>query len=577
MIGQLRPNERAYGEVSLSVPSQEGYLILYADVAGEVTESNEVHNWKSQDFAGYADLVIENFQYHQETSQYSMVVRNVGNLSSTPTQLGAYLSFHETREPIEAVYSDILFNVPALEPGNTSETMWTSMGWKPPSSTGETWLYFAVDANDLVHERDEENNSTSPLWQAGSGQGNEKPDLIPDLWGFSPDIWPDPEPLAAPDVEISRLIATSGSLGFRVRAEVGSTPIQATFEGVFSEDNIYGNADDLLWLNLPLTISETLDTTFMLQGKYPQAFSKDYVRLKVSTNISESSALNNTAYTRLSLPNRMAVHSVTNQSNVACGPSTVAVYMSRDTNLFVSPNDDLICLYLHPGFNFGGTDAGPMIAYDGEFMDNFAPLEDWFMKFVVDATNAIDEADETNNVLVVDADPSNYSGPMMPRGLPPLPNPGPGTFNSSVTSHPTAAVHQVSLTSVEGSGLIDIAFQFENQSDQAIPIDNLSIFANDDLSLDTGAKLVFSSMLVGDIRGETRFPSLLPEYGNTQTTRYRLRIPDSLVGTPYKLIFVINGKKVIKTGDSELDPHPYLYFDQPDTRILGTVEPFGGQ
>lgn len=575
-IGHVQPgwNERVYGQTTLSVPANEGYLILYADVANEVVERNEVHNWKSQDFAGYADLTVQSFSYNASTGQYTITVKNEGNLPSQATQVGAYLSFHETGEPNEAVHSEILFSVPSLGAGWTSEPMKTPIGWEPPSSNEDTWLFFAIDPGDVVHESDEFNNATTPQWIAGTGQGNAKPDLIPDQWGFTASIWPATQVLTAPDVEVSELQATNGTgfVWWRIRGKAGESPIEAHVEGLFSDDAQFGNADDINWLDQNITITNSFDS-YYLQYLYN---AKDHVRIKVTTNTAESSALNNTAYTRFSLPDRMAVHAVTNQSNVSCGPSTTAVYMSQDNNPVVSPNDDLISLYIHPGFNLGGTDPGHMIAYDSDFMDTFSPLDGWYLKFVVDATDAINESDETNNVLVVDANPDNYQGPLMPAGLPPLPNPGPGTFTSSLTSPGTQAVHQVSLSSVSGTGLVDIAFRLQNQNDQAFPIDNLSIFAASDFGLDKDAKLVFSSMLAGDAQGEKRFPSSIPSFGSTNLTQYRLRIPDALAESPYKLIFVANGEKVIDTSDGNLDPHPYIYFDRPETRIIGIVEPNNG-
>ena len=246
--------------------------------------------------------------------------------------------------------------------------------------------------------------------------------------------------------------------------------------------------------------------------------------------------------------------------------------MSRDNLPEVSSADDLIALYLQPGFTHGGTDVGHMIAYDAPFMDTFGPLDGWTMKFVVDSLDAIDEADETNNVLVVDPDPTRYGGPWLPRGRPPLPDPQDGTFSSQeMTIDRTTAVTQVLATSflpTAVEGLYDVAFKLENRNKDALTLTNLNIFAAYDFGLKGKTALVFSSALVGDATGARAIPSAIPAQGETGVTTYRLRVPRAFREGQYKLVFVANAH--VKTS---AEGATLLNMSEPGTRILGTIEP----
>jgi hypothetical protein len=76
-------------------------------------------------------------------------------------------------------------------------------------------------------------------------------------------------------------------------------------------------------------------------------------------------------------------------------------------------------------------------------------------------------------------------------------------------------------------------------------------------------------MLVGDAEGTVDHPTQVPSYGTSSASQYRLRIPQNLVGTPYKLIFVANG---MAYDHREGDP-VYLNFDGVQTKIMGILEP----
>ena len=573
-------NERVQAFASLILPDQEGYLIVVADVANQIVESDE-ENWKSQSFAGYADLAIDSATYDAASDTWSVAVVNQGELSSQASEIGLLVDFQDQfRYSALPVWLNA-FQIPSLRPGEISATFQTPAGWAPPASNRDTWLFFVVDHWNQIHERDETNNSAAPFYLPGTGQNDGKPDLIPDVWGFTHEIWPEPTALTAPDVAVSEfhayLMTFPGSLkpvqgSLRLRVAVGTTPIQVQLQVIASTDPHFGSSDDVLLRDLSMTFTESQDLIVPITASINFNPPKDYLRVIATADVSETRVTNNSADTRFSLPDVMAVHSVTNQSNVGCGPSTVAVYMSQDSLPQISSQDDLISLYLNPGFSFGGTQAGHMIDYGPEFMDLFQPLSDWTMKFAVDILDAVDESDETNNVLVTNPDPSAYTGSWLPGGLPPLPNPGPGAgYVAGPGIDQSTAVTQVlpeAYLPLDDTALYDLRFKFKNNGKSALAIDNLSIFASPDFGL-KNASLVFSSMLVGDAQGNKSFPTSVPASGESGLGQYTIRIPQNLMGTPYKLIFVVNG---IVYDHRESDPI-YLNFDGTDTRIMGILDP----
>jgi len=84
------------------------------------------------------------------------------------------------------------------------------------------------------------------------------------------------------------------------------------------------------------------------------------------------------------------------------------------------------------------------------------------------------------------------------------------------------------------------------------------------------------TLLVGDAEGNKTLPSSIPAFGSTGTLSYRLRIPERYTQGPFKLIFVAKRERVVGNHDGDLDPYPYLYYDRPETRVLGFVEPNNG-
>lgn len=562
-------NNPVEGTVDLVIPNQSGYIIVVADVDNEVVEANE-QNWRSQSFLGYADLVIQNATYNSTTKRYSMTVRNIGNLASTATDVRSYVDFTDQFDPTSAFFVSTHFSIPALAPGQATATLTTVSNWVPPTSNLNTYLFFVVDVTDTIHERDENNNVTTPFLINGTGQGNAKPDLVPDQWGFTHDYWAAGPPLVAPDFEVSHSRVQYPYFYSKIRYNLGLVPPNWAVEVRFSGDNVFGNADDevLPMDGWPLT-GDSGSYGISYTGHYPSSIAhKKNIRFRLTSDIPESSATNNTEYTTADLPYVMACHSVTNQTSVGCGPSTVAVFMSRDFETTVSPSDVLVGLYLDTGFAFAGSHSGPMIDYNTQFMNDFSPLNGWYMKFVVDALNVIDEADETNNVLVVNPDFSAYQGSSMPRGLPPMPRPGAGTrigyreSNASQTGVTTAQYREME------TGLYRVNFRMFNNSSKSIALKNLSVFASTDMTLTANAKLISSSLLVGDSQGNMSFPASIPAYGSTSSTEYLLRVPKEFRSAPFKLIFVANAKKVEGTDLSR----PLLFFDNKDTLIIGVLD-----
>lgn len=562
-------NHPLVGSASLALTSPSGYLIVVADVDQQVVESDE-QNWRSQSFQGYVDLALEQLSYDPVAKRYRMSVRNRGELTSPASDIRAYADFGSSYQPGTSYLIGSLFALPALAPGAATATLTTPVGWAPPQSNLNTSLFFVVDAADVIHERDEINNISTPFSVLGTGQGSSKPDLIPDRWGFTHDIWPDPQPLVSPDLEIGRCRVQYPYFYCEMRGRSDSAPLNWQIEVRMSSDAIFGNADDAVFTRQggPFTGEEWQTFT----GHYPHFDPpKDQVRFRVTGSLAESRTANNTVVTRANLPDVMAVHQVANRMPVACGPTTTAVFMSRDNLTTVSSADVLVSLYLDTGFSFAGANPAPMLAYDATFMNRFAPLSGWYLKFVVDALNAVNEADETNNILVVEADPALYSGPEMPRGLPPQPAPGPGSFSNLAYVDGSAREFSVRVDAYHydpSKDLYDVSFRLQNHTAKGLALSNLSVFASADLSLNTHAVLLCSSLLVGDSAGNKGFPNSLAANASSPPVRYRLRIPSTLADKPFKLLFVANAKKV-EAGD---DKRPYLLFDHKDTRILGVLE-----
>ena len=568
---------RLTGSATLSIPSAQGYLIVRADVEDAVVESDEDNNWKAHTFAGYADLVVDGFGLDEASGRYTFRIKNIDSLTSEPTNVALFLDFQDQFHPFRsvAVWEAPL---PELAPGDTSADLVSPPGWQPPTSNRDQYLFAVADADHLVHERDETNNQSQSLLVAATGASGDKPDLLAEGWGFTRDIWPDPPTLNAPDVQIGEFAAWNAPMRrnlqgrFRLRAVVGSAPIEVAIQVMASTDPAFGSPDDVILRDFQLTLTEDTDRVLTFAGGGTFHPPKDHVRVTATTTVSETRSTNNTATTRFSLPRVNAVHSLTNTSHVDCGPFTVAVYMSGDNQPEVSPSDDLIGLYIHPGFTHADTHPAPMIAYDGAFMDSFAPLQGWTMKFVVDALDAIEESDETNNVLVVDADPANYHGPWRPRGLDPLQDPNEGTLaEGGPQIDNTTAVTRIQaqgFQALDGTRLMELRFKMINHGKDDLRLDNLNIFAGYDFGIKGAATLVFSSALVGDAQGNKTIPATIPNRGETGEISYLIRVPKHFADSLYKLVFVANAH-VKGTAEGVT----LLSFSEQGTRVLGFLEP----
>ena len=571
-------DERLTGSATLSIPSALGYLIVRSDMEDAVVERDEDNNWKAHTFAGYADLIVDGFSKDSASGSYTFRIKNIDSLPSEPTNVALYLDFEDQFHPFRSV-SVWEAPLPELAPGDTSADLVTPPGWQPPVSNRDQYLFAVADSDQLVHERDETNNHSQSLLVEATGAAGDKPDLKAEGWGFTRDIWPDPPTLTAPDVQIGEFSswldppwsAKPLQGNYRVRVAVDGQPIEAHFQVIKSTDATFGNEDDWIVKDFDRVFEEDTDEVFLIAG--PGGAPTDFIRVVATTpNVEETRSTNNTATTRLSLPRVNAVHSLTNSSHVGSGPFTVEIYMSGDNEPEVSPGDDLIGLYIHPGFTHADTHPAPMIAYDGVFMDSFAPLQGWTMKFVVDALDAIEESDETNNVLVVDADPTNYHGPWLPRGLDPLQDPNEGTLaEGGPQIDRTTAVTQVQANgfqALDGTGLMELRFKMINHGKDDIELDNINIFASYDFGIKGAATLVFSSALAGDAQGIKAIPATIPNRGETGEISYRIRVPKHFVGSQYKLVFVANAH--IK-GTAE--GATLLSFSELETRVLGFLEP----
>ena len=219
----------------------------------------------------------------------------------------------------------------------------------------------------------------------------------------------------------------------------------------------------------------------------------------------------------------------------------------------------------------------------------------------VDLEEEIDEADETNNVLVVNPDPHDYTGPMMPRGLPPLPDPGPGddplggngaspTFNvrgsgplGGGTDLTAIRVNSISQDS-QAPGLLSLNYQIQNRTKVPIELSNLSIFVAYDFGpeVDEGKGrrlLVYSSALAGDALGNKTLPRSVPGQGESDTIHQVIRIPRVFRDSQYKLIFVANAEVhhpglVVLPGEAERGfAVTRLVFSHPNAIELGHIDP----
>ena len=315
---------RVSGSATVQIPDREGYLIVVADGDEAVAESDEANNWRAHTFAGYADLVVEAFNQDAGTGAYSFHVRNVDQLSSEPTVVDLVIDFENAYHPYRStsVWQAVL---PVLAPGETSAMFTTPGGWAPPASNRDQYLFAVADAGGLVHERNEANNSSQSLLVPGTGQAGDKPDLIPDLWGFTRDIWPDPEPLTAPDVAVGAFsvwYAEGPSLkplqgSYRLRIAVGTQPVEVRTQVIASADEHFGSTDDYVLRDVTMTFSEDTDMVMPLAATTVFNPPKDHVQLVVTSNVAETRATNNTVTTRFSLPRLNAVHAVTNPNQ--CG------------------------------------------------------------------------------------------------------------------------------------------------------------------------------------------------------------------------------------------------------------------
>jgi len=597
VMGQIYPSweDRLQQSATLLLPdnflSDQNYLIVVADVEEEVAENNEDDNWMSHTFQGFSDLTVEQVNYDVNSGVYTFAVRNLDLLTSPPTVAQLFIDFEDSYHPLRSV-GLVQFQVPALAEGEMA-ILTTGDGWAPPASNRTQYLFSVVDPENLVNERNENNNvSAQPVVIEPQGLPQDQPDLTPGLWGFTDQIWPQPALLNGPDIEISQVHGWlksgrgnfASSVRYRLRVAVDEPVNVRIFIGLSDDPVFEGNE---IFEHVSFLAEEDIDQIYA-KGGGPNP--PDYIMVRAELVPGEASAINNTVYTQFSLPEVMAVHSVFNQSAVSCGPSTVGVFMSRDNLPQISPGDDLISLYRTQPFPFAGEQPGHMIAYDGSFMNLFHPYQGWYMKVAVDLENEISEADETNNVLVADPDPDHYAGPYLPPGLEPLPDPGPGgTVFAQDHNKPGArgqgipdyAVRVESWREEPGQpGMVQLNYRIENRTATPLNIHNLSVFLSADLGLGADAKsgdrLLFSSALAGDARGDKSIPTLAPAFGESDQISHLARIPQSWMGSQYKLIFMANAQ--VFGGDSSAGEIVYpeairLIFNTGTSVNLGYVEP----
>ncbi len=596
-LGQVYPSweDRVQQTAVLALPdtflNDRNFLIVVADVAEEIAENNENDNAMSHTFQGFADLTVENLEYLAEEGTYRFTVRNVDQLTSPATVAQMYVDFEEDWHPQRSQGLD-QFQVPALASGE-SVVIQTPSGWTPPASNRPQYLFAVADPQNDINERDETNNvSTQTVVIEPQGLPDDQPDLSPGLWGFTDQIWPEALPLNGPDIEISQVHGWlntgrgnfASSVRYRLRVAVNGPVNVRVFIGL-SDDPVFDESE--ITEHVSFLAEEDIDQVYAKGGG---SNPPDYIMVRAELDSGETSAINNTVYTQFSLPEVMAVHSVYNQSAVSCGPSTVGVYMSRDNLPQISPGDDLISLYRTQPFPFAGEQAGHMIAYDATFMDLFYPYEGWYMKVAVDLENEIAEADETNNVLVADPDPSHFAGPYLPPGLEPLPDPGPGgTLLASNYNQPGSrgqgipdfAVIPQGWEEMDGQpGLVQLTYRIENRTATPLNLQNLSVFLSSDLALGgketSGDRLLFSTALAGDAHGDTALPSQVPALGMSEQVSFLTRIPQAWKSGQYKLIFVANAQVYggeANSGDIIYPEAIRLIFNQGTAQNLGYLEP----
>jgi len=174
-VPELAPGAASTGTASITLPSDLGagsyYLFVKADADGTVTESQEWNNTSLKTINIGGDLVVSSFGAPATAGPGTVITvtdttANTGSAAVAASTTRFYLSVNAALDATD-ILLDGAHSVPALTTGTShASSTWVTI---PASlATGSYYLFAKADADGLVPETNESNNTSIRTIQIGS-------------------------------------------------------------------------------------------------------------------------------------------------------------------------------------------------------------------------------------------------------------------------------------------------------------------------------------------------------------------------------------------------------------------------
>lgn len=475
-IDALEASESTSITTDLSFNEPPGTYFVHFEVDGdnEVAETNESNNENSikiiiEEFDDNPkpDLISTNLSVNPDpvdagnSITFSYTIHNQGLLNAGTSFVEYYISPDDDLNTATDEFVDRDF-VSAINQGASVDR--TESIFISSDKSGPYYLFIIVDSEDGVDESLESNNTASIVFTVG--EGDPIPDLTVDITSISPSSISSGESitingnvnnvgdLAAGSNTLVFYLSTDANLDEGSDTELGSVTVNSLGAGEssnFSPSYSISNSTGTYYVFAVVDGSNEVDESNEFNNTDNATFSivddpiPDLIGIDISLSPTTISVGGSTT----------ATATISNEGSGTAGPSTISFFISTDDNI-------------NNGNFIKSISVGSLVAGESEtvstdiFLDYDAGT--YFIHFVVDANNEVNESNESNNE---------------------------GSVKLIITTNPTESdliVEFISVNpvSIGENGTINVDYTLKNTGGSASGSSFVGYYISDDNSLNTG-------------------------------------------------------------------------------------------